>query len=205
MAVLGLAGRQASSPATARRDRATTCGAVQLGRAGRAAVDTGRAAWNRSLIGARGEVRAFGNLTDIRGRPVIDRAWCWRWARQASCRRSISTATAQRLWERGIGSQTPWAAGHSCSSPPANADVATVGPQQRQGEVGDAAHPITRTPSAGNRCSGRAGAGRRSLLVAGTLGDLLALALHRRGPRQARGARSGASRPGDRQSHGLRT
>src|SRR5215510_12532921 len=36
-------------------------------------VDNGRLVWNESLVGARGEIRAFGNLTDIRGRPVIDR------------------------------------------------------------------------------------------------------------------------------------
>ena len=36
-------------------------------------IDNGRQLWNESLIGRRGEMRAFGNLADIRGRPVIDR------------------------------------------------------------------------------------------------------------------------------------
>jgi outer membrane protein assembly factor BamB len=35
-------------------------------------LDNGRPVWNDSLIGPRGESRAFGNLADIRGRPVIE-------------------------------------------------------------------------------------------------------------------------------------
>ena len=74
-------------------------------------VDNGRPVWNETMIGARGDVRAFGNLTDIRGRPVIDRGLVLAMG-TAGQLPAVELRSGQRVWERGIGgSQTPWTAG----------------------------------------------------------------------------------------------
>ena len=71
-------------------------------------VDNGRPVWNESLVGPRREVRAFGNLADIRGRPVIDRGVVLAMGTAGTARRH-RPALGQRLWERSIGgNQTPW-------------------------------------------------------------------------------------------------
>jgi outer membrane protein assembly factor BamB len=138
-------------------------------------VDNGRAAWNETLIGARGEVRAFGNLTDIRGRPVIDRGVVVAMG-SAGQLSAVELNSGQRLWERGIGgSQTPWAAGRFLFVTTSNADVAAVA--RDTGKV-KWVTPLTQYLDEKRRkpvlWSGPVLAGDR-LLVAGTTGDLLAL------------------------------
>ena len=71
-------------------------------------IDNGRPIWNESLIGARADVRAFGNLADIRGRPVIDRGLVIAMG-SAGQIAGIDLRSGQRQWDRNIGgSQTPW-------------------------------------------------------------------------------------------------
>src|SRR6185503_10743812 len=71
-------------------------------------IDNGRPVWNESLVGQRGEMRAFGNLADIRGRPVIDRGLVLAMG-TSGLLAAIDLRTGQRQWERGIGgNQTPW-------------------------------------------------------------------------------------------------
>ncbi|MGE0580110.1 PQQ-binding-like beta-propeller repeat protein [Reyranella sp.] len=138
-------------------------------------LENGRATWNESLIGARGEVRAFGNLTDIRGRPVIDRGvvLAMGTAGQLS---AVDLNSGQRLWERGIGgSQTPWAAGAFVFVTTSAADVAAIG--RNNGKVKWVTQ-LTQYEDAKRTTpvlwSGPVLAGDR-LLVAGTMGDLLAI------------------------------
>ncbi|MBM3645352.1 MAG: pyrrolo-quinoline quinone [Alphaproteobacteria bacterium] len=89
-------------------------------------VDNGRQSWNESLIGTRRELRAFGNLTDIRGRPVIDRGLVVAIG-TAGQLAALDLRTGQRLWERGIaGNQTPWAAGRFVFIVTANSEIAAV-------------------------------------------------------------------------------
>ena len=57
------------------------------------------------MIGSRGEVRAFGNLSDIRGRPVIDRGVVLAMG-TAGQLAAVELNSGQRLWERGIGGNT---------------------------------------------------------------------------------------------------
>src|SRR5262245_40376848 len=138
-------------------------------------IDSGRAVWNESMVGARGEVRAFGNLTDIRGRPVIDRGvvLAMGTAGQLS---AVELNSGQRIWERGIGgSQTPSVAGRCLFATTSSADVAAV--SRDNGKV-KWVTPLTQYQDEKRRkpvlWSGPVLAGDR-LLVAGTLGDLLAL------------------------------
>jgi outer membrane protein assembly factor BamB len=73
-------------------------------------LENGRPVWNESLVGPRREARAFGNLADIRGRPVIDRGVVLAMG-SAGTMAAIDLNSGQRLWERPIGgNQTPWAA-----------------------------------------------------------------------------------------------
>lgn len=89
-------------------------------------VDNGRPVWNESLIGTRGEIRAFGNLADIRGRPVIDRGLVLAMG-SAGQIAGIDLRSGQRQWERGIGgSQTPWVAGRFVFVLTSNADIAAL-------------------------------------------------------------------------------
>lgn len=138
-------------------------------------IDNGRPVWNESMIGTRGEVRAFGNLSDIRGRPVIDRGvvLAMGTAGQLS---AVELNSGQRLWERGIGgNQTPWVAGRFVFVTTAGADVAAIG--RDNGKV-KWVTPLTQYRDEKRRkpvlWSGPVLAGDR-LLVAGTLGDLLAI------------------------------
>jgi len=86
-------------------------------------LDTGRTVWNESLVGPRREARAFGNLADIRGRPVIDRGMVLAMG-SAGTVAAIDLRSGQRLWEKNIGgSQTPWAAGRFVYVVTSTADV----------------------------------------------------------------------------------
>lgn len=138
-------------------------------------VDSGRPVWNETMVGGRGEVRAFGNLTDIRGRPVIDRGvvLAMGTAGQLS---AVELNSGQRLWERGIGGNTtPWVAGRFVFVTTSGADVAAISRDNgkvkwvtalTQYEDKKRTKPVL--------WSGPVLAGDR-LLVAGTLGDLLAI------------------------------
>jgi len=89
-------------------------------------VDSGRAVWNESLVGPRRESRAFGNLADIRGRPVIDRGLVLAMG-TAGTLAAIDLRSGQRLWERNIGgNQTPWVAGRFVFVVTGSADVAAL-------------------------------------------------------------------------------
>jgi outer membrane protein assembly factor BamB len=138
-------------------------------------IDNGRPVWNESMVGARGEVRAFGNLTDIRGRPVIDRGvvLAMGTAGQLS---AVELNSGQRLWERGIGgNQTPWVAGRFVFVTTSSADVAAI--SRDKGKV-KWVTPLTQYQDEKRRkpvlWSGPVLAGDR-LLITGSLGDLLAL------------------------------
>ena len=138
-------------------------------------LDNGRPVWNESMIGARGEVRAFGNLTDIRGRPVIDRGVVLAMG-TAGQLAAVELNSGQRLWERGIGgNQTPWVAGRFVFVTTGSADVAAV--SRDNGKV-KWVTPLTQYQDEKRRnpvlWSGPVLAGDR-LLVAGTLGDLLSI------------------------------
>ena len=138
-------------------------------------VDNGRPVWNETLVGARGEVRAFGNMTDIRGRPVIDRGvvLAMGTAGQLS---AVELNSGQRLWDRGIGGNTtPWVAGRFVFVTTSGADVACI---TREGGKVKWVTPLTQYEDDKRRrpvlWSGPVLAGYR-LLVAGTLGDLLSI------------------------------
>lgn len=138
-------------------------------------VDNGRPVWNESMVGARGEVRAFGNLTDIRGRPVIDRGVVIAMG-SAGQLAAIDLNSGQRLWDRGIGgNQTPWAAGRFLFVTTGSADLAAIG--RDNGKIRWVT-PLTQYEDDKRRrpvlWSGPVLAGDR-LLVAGTLGDLLSV------------------------------
>ncbi len=89
-------------------------------------IDNGRPIWNETLIGARADVRAFGNLADIRGRPVIDRGLVIAMG-SAGQIAGIDLRSGQRQWDRNIGgSQTPWPAGRFLFIVTGNADVVAM-------------------------------------------------------------------------------
>ena len=89
-------------------------------------VDSGRPVWNESLVGPRREARAFGNLADIRGRPVIDRGLVLAMG-TAGTLTAIDLHSGQRQWERNIGgNQTPWVAGRFVFVVTGSADVAAI-------------------------------------------------------------------------------
>jgi outer membrane protein assembly factor BamB len=139
-------------------------------------LDNGRTVWNESVVGAnRGELRAFGNLADIRGRPVIDRGLVYAMgsAGQVS---AFDLRTGQRKWDRSIGgSQTPWAAGEFVFVVTGSADVAAL--SRDSGKV-KWATPLTQYMDEKRtkpiQWGGPVLAGDR-LLVAGTTGELLAI------------------------------
>ena len=138
-------------------------------------LDNGRPVWNESMIGARGEVRAFGNLTDIRGRPVIDRGVVLAMG-TAGQLAAVDLKSGQRLWERGIGgNQTPWVAGRFAFVTTGSADVAAL--SRDNGKV-KWVTPLTQYHDESRKrpvlWSGPVLAGDR-LLIGGTLGELLAL------------------------------
>jgi outer membrane protein assembly factor BamB len=139
-------------------------------------LDNGRTVWNESVVGNnRGELRAFGNLADIRGRPVIDRGLVYAMgsAGQVS---AFDLRTGQRKWDRSIGgSQTPWAAGEFVFVVTGSADVAAL--SRDTGKV-KWATPLTQYMDEKRtkliQWGGPVLAGDR-LLVAGTTGELLAI------------------------------
>jgi outer membrane protein assembly factor BamB len=138
-------------------------------------VDNGRPMWNETMIGARGEVRAFGNLTDIRGRPVIDRGIVLAMG-TAGQLAAVELRSGQRVWERGIGgNQTPWAAGRFVFVTTGSADVAAL--TRDTGKV-KWVTPLTQYQDEARRrpvlWSGPVLAGDR-LLIGGTLGEILAV------------------------------
>ena len=140
-------------------------------------LDNGRTVWNESLVGPRREVRAFGNLADIRGRPVIDRGLVLAMGSAGTARRRSTCARGQRLWERNVGgNQTPWVGRPLRLRRHQQRRRRRPRARHRQGEVGDAAHPVSRTRSAASRSCGRGPvlAGDR-LLIGGSTGELLAL------------------------------
>ena len=168
-------------------------------------VDNGRPVWNETMIGARGEVRAFGNLTDIRGRPVIDRGLVLAMG-TAGQLAAVELRSGQRVWERDIGgNQTPWTAGRFVFVTTASADVAALDARRRQDQMGDAAHAVPRRgaqaagPVVGPGAGRRPPADRRHARRASGR-----LALHRRDPGQDGSARPDPARAGDRQPHDLR-
>lgn len=138
-------------------------------------ADSGRSMWNESLIGARSDIRAFGNLADIRGRPVIDRGLVIAMG-SAGQIAAIDLRSGQRQWDRNIGgSQTPWVAGRFVFVLTGNADVAAL--TRDQGKVRWVT-PLTqfddikaRTPAL---WGGPVLAGDR-LLITSSFGDLLAV------------------------------
>ncbi len=138
-------------------------------------LETGRTVWNESLVGPRREARAFGNLADIRGRPVIDRGVVLAMG-SAGTVAAIDLRSGQRLWERNIGgSQTPWAAGRFVFVVTSTADVVCL--ERDSGKI-KWVTPLTqyRDEKRHNPIlwGGPVLAGDR-LLVGGTTGELLAL------------------------------
>jgi outer membrane protein assembly factor BamB len=138
-------------------------------------LDNGRPVWNESMIGARGEVRAFGNLTDIRGRPVIDRGVVLAMG-TAGQLAALELKSGQRVWDRGIGgNQTPWTAGRFVFVTTGSADVAAL--TRDTGKI-KWVTPLTQYLDEARKkpvlWSGPVLAGDR-LLIGGTLGELLAV------------------------------
>lgn len=89
-------------------------------------IDSGRPIWNETLIGARADIRASGNLSDIRGRPVIDRGLVIAMGSGGQIA-GIDLHSGQRQWDRNIGgSQTPWPAGRFLFIVTGNADVVAM-------------------------------------------------------------------------------
>ncbi len=139
-------------------------------------LDNGRTVWNESLVGTnRGELRAFGNLADIRGRPVIDRGVVYAMG-SAGQISAFDLLTGQHRWDRSIGgNQTPWAAGEFVFVVTGSADVAAL--SRDTGKV-KWATPLTQYMDTKRTkpilWGGPVLAGDR-LLVAGTTGELLAI------------------------------
>ncbi len=138
-------------------------------------LENGRPIWNESLVGPRGELRAFGNLADIRGRPVIDRGLVLAMG-SAGTLAAIDLHSGQRQWERNIGgNQTPWVAGRFLFVVSGSADVVAV--ERDTGKV-KWVTPLTQYEDEKRRkpvlWAGPVLAGDR-LLIGGSTGDLLAL------------------------------
>jgi outer membrane protein assembly factor BamB len=138
-------------------------------------LENGRTVWNESLVGPRREARAFGNLADIRGRPVIDRGVVLAMG-SAGTMAAIDLRSGQRLWERPIGgNQTPWAAGRFVFVVSGSADVVCL--ERDTGKV-KWVTPLTQYSDEKRHnpilWGGPVLAGDR-LLVGGSTGELLAL------------------------------
>jgi len=138
-------------------------------------LDSGRTVWNELLVGPRREARAFGNLADIRGRPVIDRGVVLAMG-SAGTLAAIDLNSGQRLWERPIGgSQTPWAAGRFVFVLSSTADVVCL--ERDTGKV-KWVTPLTQYADEKRRdpiqWSGPV-LGSDRLLIGGSTGELLAL------------------------------
>jgi outer membrane protein assembly factor BamB len=139
-------------------------------------IDNGRVVWNESLVGPnRGELRAFGNLADIRGRPVIDRGLVYAMG-SAGQISAFDLLSGQRKWDRPIGgNQTPWAAGNFVYVITSSADVAAL---SRDTGMVKWSTPLTQYSDEKRTkpilWGGPVLAGDR-LLIGGTTGELLAL------------------------------
>ena len=138
-------------------------------------LDSGRPVWNESLLGQRAELRAFGNIADIRGRPVIDRGLVLAMG-SAGQLTAIDLNSGQRLWDRNIGgNQTPWVAGRFVFVITGSSDVVAL--ERTTGKV-KWVTPLTQYLDDKRRkpilWAGPVLASDR-LLVAGSTGDLLAL------------------------------
>ncbi len=138
-------------------------------------LETGRTVWNELLVGPRREARAFGNLADIRGRPVIDRGVVLAMG-SAGTLAAIDLRSGQRMWEKPIGgNQTPWAAGRFVFVVSGTADVVCL--ERDTGKV-KWVTPLTQYQDEKRRhpilWGGPVLAGDR-LLVGGSTGELLAL------------------------------
>ncbi|MFL6811833.1 MAG: PQQ-binding-like beta-propeller repeat protein, partial [Bradyrhizobium canariense] len=130
---------------------------------------------NESLVGPRREARAFGNLADIRGRPVIDRGLVLAMG-TAGTLTAIDLRSGQRQWERNIGgNQTPWVAGRFVFVVTGSADVAAI--ERDTGKV-KWVTPLTQYEDEKRRkpvlWGGPVLASDR-LLIGGSTGELLAL------------------------------
>jgi outer membrane protein assembly factor BamB len=138
-------------------------------------AENGRPVWNESLVGPRREARAFGNLADIRGRPVIDRGLVLAMG-TAGTLTAIDLRSGQRQWERNIGgNQTPWVAGRFVFVVTGSADVAAI--ERDTGKV-KWVTPLTQYEDEKRRkpvlWGGPVLASDR-LLIGGSTGELLAL------------------------------
>jgi outer membrane protein assembly factor BamB len=139
-------------------------------------IDNGKQAWNESLIGQRrGPGGPVAAMTDIRGRPVIDRdrAIAIGSAGQIA---AIDLRTGARLWEKQIaGAQTPWVAGEVVFIISGNAEVICL--NRDNGKVRWVT-PLTAYKDEKKRYpniwAGPVLAGDR-LLIAGSTGELLSL------------------------------
>lgn len=73
-------------------------------------LSTGRANWSDSLVSVR-RIDALASLSDIRGRPVVDRGVVYAIS-HAGRMVALDMASGARVWDRRIGGiQTPWIAG----------------------------------------------------------------------------------------------
>src|SRR3954470_13927222 len=138
-------------------------------------AENGRPVWNESLVGPRREARAFGNLADIRGRPVIDRGLVLAMG-TAGTLTAIDLRSGQRHWERNIGgNQTPWVSGRFVFVVTGSADVAAI--ERDTGKV-KWVTPLTQYEDEKRRrpvlWGGPVLASDR-LLIGGSTGELLAL------------------------------
>lgn len=138
-------------------------------------TNANRSVWNESLVGRARESRAFANLADIRGRPVIDNGVVYAMG-TAGQLTAIDLRSGQRRWERNIGgSQTPWVAGRFLFVVTGSADVAAL--DSADGKV-KWVTPLTQYLDEKRQkpvlWAGPVLAGDR-LLVGGTTGELLAL------------------------------
>lgn len=140
-----------------------------------ARLENGRAAWTESLAGAK-RSDAVSNLSDIRGRPVIDRG---RVIAIGNSGRIIAVdlRSGGRIWEKAVGgTETPWVAGDYIYVVNNAAEVVCI--LREDGRV----RWVTQLRRFGNERSkkdpikwaGPVAAGDR-LLVAGSTGEVLAV------------------------------
>jgi outer membrane protein assembly factor BamB len=138
-------------------------------------LTNGRMVWNEQLVGSRRDTRAFGALSDIRGRPVIDRGLVVAMGSSGTIA-AFELTSGQHKWERSIGgSQTPWVAGRFVFVVSNSADVIAL--SRDDGKV-KWVTPLTQYfDDKGQRPIGWAGPVLASdrLLVAGQTGELIAI------------------------------
>ncbi|MCW5747488.1 MAG: PQQ-binding-like beta-propeller repeat protein [Alphaproteobacteria bacterium] len=139
-------------------------------------IDNGKQSWNESLIGQRrGPGGPVAAMTDIRGRPVIDRdrAIAIGSAGQIA---AFDLRTGTRIWERHIaGAQTPWVAGSQVYIVSGNAEIVCL--NRSDGKIRWVT-PLTAFKDEKQRhpiiWSGPVLAGDR-LLIGGSTGELLSV------------------------------